>query len=152
MRKDLLESIYEPELAYEYMMYQGTYNNVGFYWSTPKLLRFKLDEIRDWGNEFKSIPPLEELAKLDMFGLEKVCNEVFDADNNDYCDYWLGDDYEDIMGYFDFLTANGSGYSYRMLEHGRDNDDWVSVERTSLEDAKREYEFIKEGLERREEE
>ena len=26
MRKDLLESIYEPELAYEYMMYQGTYN------------------------------------------------------------------------------------------------------------------------------
>ena len=92
MRKDLLESIYEPELAYEYMMYQGTYNNVGFYWSTPKLLRFKLDEIRDWGNEFKSIPPLEELAKLDMFGLEKVCNEVFDADNNDYCDYWLGDD------------------------------------------------------------
>jgi hypothetical protein len=38
-----------------------------------------------------------------------------------------------------------------MLEHGRFNDDWVSVERTSLEDAKREYEFIKEGLERRKE-
>ncbi len=148
MRKDLLDSIFEPELAYEYMMYIGTYNNVGFYWSTPKLLRFKLDEIRDWGNEFANIPPLEELAKLDMFGLEKVCNEVFDADNNDYCDYWLGDDYEDIMGYFDFLTANGSGYSYRMLEHGRDNDDYVSVERTSLEDAKRNYEFIKNGLDK----
>ena len=149
MRKDLLDSIYEPELAYEYMMYIGTYNNVGFYWSTPKLLRFKLDEIRDWGNEFANIPPLEELAKLDMFGLEKVCNKVFDADNDDYnCDYWLGDDYEDIMGYFDFLTANGSGYSYRMLEHGRDNDDYVSVERTSLEDAKRNYEFIKNGLDK----
>ena len=52
------------------------------------------------------------------------------------------------MGYFDFLTANGSGYSYRMLEHGRDNDDYVSVERTSLEDAKREYEFIKNGLDK----
>ena len=148
MRKDLLDSIFEPELAYEYMEYGGTYNNVGFYWSTPKLLRFKLDEIRDWGHEYANIPPLEELAKLDMYGLEKLCNKIFDADSHEYCDYWLGDDYEDIMGYFDFLTAHGSGYSYRMLEHGRENDDWVSVERTSLEDAKREYEFIKNGLDK----
>ena len=56
------------------------------------------------------------------------------------------------MNYFYWLTCNGSGYSYRMLEHGRFNDDWVSVERTSLKEAKEEYEFIKDGLEREEEE
>ena len=52
------------------------------------------------------------------------------------------------MNYFYWLTCNGSGYSYRMLEHGRFNDDWVSVERTSLKEAKEEYEFIRNGLSR----
>ena len=32
MRKDLLESIFEPELAYESVMDEGTYNNVSFFW------------------------------------------------------------------------------------------------------------------------
>ena len=152
MRKDLLESIFEPEVAYESVMHQGCYNNVSFFWGSEKLLRYKINEVRDWADDDGIIPPLEELAKLSMKELEELCDKVFQPDSYGHRDYWIGDDYEDIMHYFSFLTANCSGYSYRMLEHGRFNDDWVSVERTSLEDAKREYEFIKEGLERREEE
>ena len=151
MRKDLLESIFEPEVAYESVMHQGCYNNVSFFWGSEKLLRYKINEVRDWADDDGIIPPLEELAKLSMKELEELCDKVFESDSYGHRDYWIGDDYEDIMHYFNFLTANGSGYSYRMLEHGRFNDDWVSVERTSLEDAKREYEFIKEGLERKEE-
>ena len=148
MRKDLLESIFDPEVAYESMMYQDTYNNVSFFWGSEKLLRYKLNEVRDWADEDGSIPPLEELAKLSMKQLEELCDAVFQPDSYGHRDYWLGDDYEDIMSYFYWLTGNGSGYSYRMLEHGRFNDDYVSVERTSLEEAKEQYEFIKNGLDK----
>ena len=141
MRKDLLESIFDPEVAYESVMDEGTYNNVSFFWGSEKLLRYKINEVRDWADDDGIIPPLEEL-----------CDKVFEPDSYCHRDYWIGDDYDDIMNYFYWLTCNGSGYSYRMLEHGRFNDDWVSVERTSLKEAKEEYEFIKDGLEREEEE
>lgn len=146
MRKDLLESIFDPEVAYESVMHQDTYNNVTFFWGSEKLLRYKLNEVRDWGDEFAKIPPLEELAKLSMKELEELCDEVFKPDSYGHRDYWLGDDYEDIMHYFYWLTCNGSGYSYEMREHGRFDDDYVSVERTSLKEAKEEYEFIRNGL------
>ena len=146
MRKDLLERIFEPDLAYESVMHQDTYNNVTFFWGSEKLLRYKLNEVRDWGDEFAKIPPLEELAKLSMKELEELCDEVFEPDSYGHRDYWLGDDYEDIMHYFYWLTCNGSGYSYEMREHGRFDDDYVSVERTSLKEAKEEYEFIRNGL------
>ena len=152
MRKDLLESIFDPEVAYESVMDEGTYNNVSFFWGSEKLLRYKINEVRDWADDDGIIPSLEELAKLSMKELEELCDKVFEPDSYGNRDYWLGDDYDDIMNYFYWLTCNGSGYSYRMLEHGRFNDDWVSVERTSLKEAKEEYEFIKDGLEREEEE
>tara|TARA_R100001015_G_C4442895_1_gene35853 strand:- start:54 stop:497 length:444 start_codon:yes stop_codon:yes gene_type:complete len=146
MKDNLLESIFDPEVAYESVMYEGTYNNVTFFWGSEKLLRYKLNEVRDWADDDGKIPPLKELAKLSMKKLEELCDEVFEPDSYGHRDYWLGDDYDDIMSYFYWLTSNGSGYSYRMLEHGRMNDDYVSVERTSLEEAKQEYEFIKSGL------
>ena len=146
MRKDLLESIFDPEVAYESVMDEGTYNNVSFFWGSEKLLRYKINEVRDWADDDGIIPSLEELAKLSMKELEELCDEVFEPDSYGHRDYWLGDDYEDIMHYFYWLTCNGSGYSYEMREHGRFDDDYVSVERTSLTEAKEEYEFLRNGL------
>jgi|TARA_R100000084_G_C4566268_1_gene107019 hypothetical protein len=149
MKQDILESIFDPEVAYESVMDVGSYNNVSFFWGSEKLLRWKLNDVRDWADDDGIIPPLEELAALSMKELEKLCDEVFEPDSYGHRDYWIGDDYEDIMNYFYWLTCNGSGYSYEMREHGRYGDDYVSVERTSLEDAKREYEFINQGIESR---
>ena len=80
LRKDLLESIFDPEVAYKSVMYEGTYNNVTFFWESEKLLRYKLNQVRDWGDEFENIPPLEELAKLSKKELEELCDEIFEPD------------------------------------------------------------------------
>lgn len=89
-----------------------TYNNINFYDSNEKRLRFKINELDNKyykNNKFykcfdyetlKILKPIEweELSKMSLNDMNKI------IDKNEWD--WLGEDFEDMEGYLNFIMIH----------------------------------------------
>jgi hypothetical protein len=120
----------------------GTGNNMGFYLINEKRLRYKFNEIGDKFENCFDMNTLEILKPKEWEELSKMSKDQMITNYVEKYEWdWLGDDFDDMAGYLQFVENHEPNTVFSHYTDGwKSDDDYMVIKHHNMSNLKTDVE------------